>query len=68
MLEMLVCFVSIIGGVAEPVATEDCFNVMTKQTANAYCEFVGGFALGNDRKVTYCRPANGRSKPAKWVA
>jgi hypothetical protein len=63
MLEMLVCFVAVIGNVPEPVETEECFTVKTQLTENAYCKFVSGFAWGNDNKVTYCRPARGRVKP-----
>jgi len=63
MIEILICYVLIVGGVAQPQVNETCYLAETAQTPSGYCSFVGALALARDRKVTFCRESFGRTHP-----
>jgi len=64
MIIMLVCSVALMGnGEWAPIETEVCSTVGTTRTVETFCAFTAGMQHAKDRRLSFCSPARGRTRP-----
>ena len=60
MIEVLVCVLAL----GQPLEMEECRVDTTTQRVEVYCAWASAATLAKGRgRVSFCQPANGRTKP-----